>query len=185
MNYEKNRCLVEFDECGRIANIVVPDGDWDRNEAHGMVYFTRKVSTLLQATEILRSIPSIPAMTFYVVETPDGNLGRDIFGFYTEAPLKHSGIYLETDTNKTTPVETLSLTAFGDNVGNQGTVAFVKFTGEYAKLVLLMECGHCGYKSPVETEAGELERQCYACGTVNIIRRDNIAVVTPSDFVPI
>lgn len=97
-------------------------------------------------------------------------------GFYTKAPIKTSGLTLEIPTPVADRVEAVSLTAFGDLLESQTTVARLKEAGEYAALVLLMECGHCGYKSPVETQAGEIERQCYCCGAMNSSERWSINV---------
>jgi hypothetical protein len=128
---------------------------------------------------------SVPQNTYYIVDTPDGSLGRDIFGFYTEAPIKNSGISLETTGTATTHVESLSLTAFGDAMKSQGSVASLKSMEQYASFVLQMECGHCGYKSPVETKEGRFERQCYACGAVNETQRGQIKVMTQAGLVEI
>jgi transposase-like protein len=70
-------------------------------------------------------------------------------------------------------------------IWSQSMVALLKSTGQYASFVLQMECGHCGYKSPVETKGGSFERQRYACGTVNKTQRGKINVMTQSGFVAI
>jgi uncharacterized membrane protein YhaH (DUF805 family) len=172
------RDKVAFDDKGKFVKATVPCVPWNKQFSGGSTYFSCNAPTLFQATEILRGISSIPPNTYYVVDTPDGSVGRDLNGFYTEVQIKSNGIRLETGVNKTTPVEALSLTAFGNVMNNQNNVAFLKSTGQYASLVLQMECGHCGYKSPVETKEGGFERQCYACGTVNKTRRGQIQVYT-------
>ena len=80
----------------------------------------RKAVTRVLPAEILKGIGSIEPMTYYVVETPDGNLGHDI-----------------------------------------------------------------GYESPVETDAGELIRECYCCGAENRGIRGGINVFTPGGMVEI
>jgi len=65
----------------------------------------------------------------------------------------------------------------------QTAVAQLKSAGQYAAFVLLLECGHCGYKSPVETKAGDFERQCYACGAINKSHRGTINVFLGSKMV--
>jgi hypothetical protein len=120
-----------------------------------------------------------------VADTPDGSLGRDIFGFFTEAPLKTTALDLGPSAQPAAPVGAVSLTAFGDAMKSQASVAALKSAGRYASFVLQLECGHCGYKSPVETQEGEFERQCYSCGTVNKTRRGTINVLTSSGFVEI
>jgi hypothetical protein len=65
------------------------------------------------------------------------------------------------------------------------TVAYLKHSGEYAKLVLLMKCGRCGYESPIETQAGRIERECYCCGTKNKGERGNINVFVQGKIVEI
>ena len=82
-------------------------------------------------------------------------------------------------------VEPKSLTGFGDMIKNQTGTAVIKKSGQYAKLILMMKCGHCGYESPIETEAGEIERQCYYCGTINKTHRGAINVHTPYGMVGI
>jgi uncharacterized membrane protein YhaH (DUF805 family) len=158
---------------------------WQEQKSNGTVYFSCKAETLYRATEILRDIPPIARNIYYVVDTPDGSLGRDIFGFYTEKPLKSSGIAVVKPNDKVATVDALSLTAFGDAMKNQSSVAMLKSTGQYANFVLQMECGHCGYKSPVETVEGQFDRQCYSCGTINHTTRGKIIVGTQRGLVEI
>jgi hypothetical protein len=174
---------IQLNTDGSIASLN--NVNWHEQKSNGYTYHSCKAQTLYRATEILRSLSFVPQNTYYVVDTPDGSLGRDIFGFYTEALIKSSGISLETNSQKTTPVETRSLTAFGDAIKSQGSVASLKSMGQYASFILQMECGHCGYKSPVETKEGSFERECYACGAVNKIQRGKINVSTQSGFVAI
>jgi hypothetical protein len=162
---------------------------WREQRSNGATYRSYQAPTLYWATEILRHIPTVPQNTYYVVDTPDGSLGRDIFGFYTEAPIKTSGIRLESDPGTTAQVSALSLTAFGDTIGDamksQASVAALKAAGQYASFVLQLECGDCLYKSPVETEEGFFKRQCYACGAPNEVQRGQILVMTHSGQVAI
>jgi hypothetical protein len=158
---------------------------WEEKRSGQNRYCTQRGRSLWHATEILKAVGSIPGQTYYAVETPDGTLGRDTFGFYTEAPIKTNGLRLETSAPAPGPVDSVSLTAFGDAMMSQTAVAQLKSAGEYAVFVLLLECGHCGYKSPVETKAGDIERQCYACGAVNRTHRGTINVFVGSKMVQI
>jgi len=168
---------VEFDESGRVKKVTFPQqGIWPARHSGQSTYMTRSVGTLLEATEALMKAGNIPALHYYIVETPDGNLCRDMNDFYTEAPLKTKGLHLATQAAASGPVEFEGLTEFGDMMANQSSVAALKQQGQYARLVLMMECGRCGYKSPVETEAGEMERQCYCCGAINTGTRGNVKV---------
>ncbi|MDR1747031.1 MAG: DUF805 domain-containing protein [Tannerella sp.] len=167
------------DKIKAIKAAVVPFVKWNTQYSGSATYHSCNAQTLLRATEILRDINSISQNVYYVVDTPDGSLGRDRFGFFTEAPIKSNGICLEPDSDKAATVDALSLTAFGDAVKSQSSVAILKSQGQYASFMLEMECGHCGYKSPVETKEGDFERQCYSCGTVNRTRRGKITVMTP------
>ncbi len=176
---------IEFDANGKVTRINMQSGRWEEKRSGQSRYFTQRGRSLLHATEILKAVSSIPGETYYVVETPDGALGRDMFGFYTEAPTKTSRLTLETSAPVRDQVESVSLTAFGDAMKSQTSVAQLKSAGQYATFVLLLECGHCGYKSPVETEAGDFERQCYACGAINKSHRATINVFVGSKMVQI
>ncbi len=148
-------------------------------------YYTQKANSLLQAFETLKKVDSIPKMTYYVVATPDGSIGRDINGLYTEAPLKTKNLIVECRSDSTQVVEFLSLKGFGDDFINQQTIAYLKVNGKYSRFILLMECGHCGYQSPIETQPGSLLRECYCCGTKNTGSRATINVFTHSGIVEI
>lgn len=178
---------VEFDENGRVKKITFFQMPlWPRYEQGQSNYMVRSVDTLLEATEVLRKLNNIGALHYYICETPDGKLCRDVNGFYTEAPLKTKELHLATQVTPSPPVESESLTVFGDDVfTTQSLVAALKQNGQYSRLILLMECGRCGYKSPVETDAGPLERECYCCGTINTGDRGNVNVVTSSGIVEI
>ena len=168
---------VEFDENGRVKKINFPQQSiWPERHSGQSTYMTRSVGTLLEATEALLKVGAIPSLHYYVAETPDGNLCRDMNDFYTEAPLKTKGLHLATQEAASGPVEFESLTEFGDMFANQSSVAALTQQGQYARLVLMMECGRCGYKSPVETQAGDMERECYCCGTMNKGSRGNVNV---------
>jgi hypothetical protein len=176
---------IEFDANGKVARLEMRGGRWEEKQSGQSRFLTQRGRSLLHATEILKAVSSIPGQTYYVVETPDGTLGRDLFGFYTEAPIKTSGLTLETTAPVPGPVESVSLTAFGEAMKSQTAVAQLKSAGQYAAFVLLLECGHCGYKSPVETKAGDFERQCYACGATNRSHRATINVFLGSGMVQI
>jgi hypothetical protein len=176
---------VEFDAEGKIAKVDLPSGSWSVEQSGQNRYFTQRASSLLHATELLEAVPSVPPLTYYVVETPDGTLCRDVFGFYTEAPIKTAGLKLATSAPSQDTVEPVSLTAYGDPMKSQASVAQLKSQGQYANFVLMMECGHCGYKSPVETQAGEIDRECYCCGATNKGFRGPITVFAGSSAVEI
>jgi hypothetical protein len=104
----------------------------------------------------------------------------------TEARIKTQGLTLDTPTPSDVTVEAASLTCYGDQpMQCQASVANLKQAGHYANFVLLMECGHCGYKSPVETQAGDMTRQCYCCGAINNASRGTITVYTDKGMVQI
>jgi len=177
--------VIEFDANGKVTRVDMRGGTWQEKRSGPGRFNTQRGRSLLHATEILKAVPSIPGLTYYVVETPDGTLGRDMFGFYTEAPIKTSGLRVETSAPVPGPVKSVSLTGFGDPMKSQIAVAQQKSAGRYAAFVLLLECGHCGYKSPVETEAGDFKRQCYACGAMNESQRGNINMYLGSKMVQI
>jgi len=111
---------ITFDDNGQVIHISVAPTPWKTRVDRSSTYHSQKARGLLQAVEILKGIGSIEPMTYYVVETPDGNLGHDI-----------------------------------------------------------------GYESPVETDAGELIRECYCCGAENRGNRGGINVFTPGGMVEI
>lgn len=170
------RCAVKYGSDGKVLSVQVPQGHWQREQKGPSTYYTQKANSLLEATELLKKVERIPGNTYYVVETPDGSLGRDMNGFYTEAPIMTENLRVECKRDDA-PAEThcLGLTDYGNMMENQRNTAITKTQG-YAKLILLMECGACGYKSPIETEAGSLDRQCYCCGTKNKASRAPVAV---------
>jgi hypothetical protein len=168
---------VQFDDDGHVRRITFPDtGSWSVEHKGQYTYYVKNAGTLLEATEFLRAVANIPGLTYYTVETPDGSLGRDMNGFYTDGPLKTSGLRLATSAPVPAPTGFEGLTDPGNAIANQSVVANLKQQGQYAKFILQMECGRCGYKSPVETEGGDLTRQCYACGAENTGMRGTINV---------
>ena len=170
------RCVVRYGSDSKVLSIETPQGQWQKEQKGPSTYYTQKASSLLEATELLKKVDRIPSVTYYVVETPDGSLGRDMNGFYTEAPIRTDNLRVECKRDNTpAEVQCLSLTDFGNTMENQRNTAITKTQG-YAKLILLMECGACGYKSPIETEAGSLVRQCYCCGTKNTASRAPVSV---------
>ena len=172
----KRQCQVKYDPDGKVLGIEVPQGQWQREQKGTATYYIQKAGSLLEATELLKKVNRIPGVTYYVVETPDGSLGRDINGFYTEAPIKTENLCVECRRDSApSEVQSLSLTDFGNMIENQRNTAITKTQG-YAKLILLMKCGACGYESPIETEAGSMVRQCYCCGTKNKASRASITV---------
>jgi hypothetical protein len=176
---------VEFDADGKVSEIDVPVGEWTVDQRGQNRYCTQSGNSLLHATELLMAVGSVPELTYYTVETADGALSRDTFGFYTEGPIKTSGLTLVSSAPVPDTVESLSLTAYGDAMKSQLSVAQLQRQGQYANFILLMECGRCGYKSPVETQAGAMERECYCCGATNKTSRGTINVYAGSSPVKI
>ncbi len=126
-------------------------------------------------------------MTYYLVDTPDGTLGRDIIGFFTESPIKTRGLQTRYRRygKSGESTEAQSLMIFGDMMKVHSTVATQKACGQYAELILMMKCGQCGYESPVETKEGDMERECYFCGTNNKTHRGGVNVFTMNGVVRI
>ena len=141
-------------------------------------YYSQNAGSLYAASEILKNLGSIPPHTYYLVDTPDGTLGRDSYDFFTESPVKTQNLKIENPRRETGSVQPKSLMSYGNMSKNQWGVAYQKMSGQYAKLVLIMKCGKCGYESPVETEAGDIERECYYCGIKNKTHRARISVYT-------
>lgn len=179
-----SRCKVTFSSDGKVSSIEVPQGQWQKEQKGPSTYYLQKGDSLLEAAELLKKIGSIPGNTYYVVETPDGNLCRDMNALYTEAPLKARNLRIGVRRENATEVQCLSLTDFGDMMANQRNTAITKTQG-YAKLILLMECGACGYKSPVETEPGAMRRECYCCGATNITSRGPVTVYLGTSMIEI
>jgi YD repeat-containing protein len=175
---------VQYDANGKVVAVRVPDARWTREQKGGSTYCTQRANSLLEAAELLKKVGSIPGRTYYVVETPDGNLCRDTNAFYTEAPLKTRNLRVGLRRDNADEVQCLSLTDFGDMMANQRNTAITKTQG-YAKLILLMECGACGYKSPVETEPGAMLRECYCCGATNKTSRGAVTVFLGTSMVQI
>ena len=176
---------VQFDQDGKVTNINLPKRDWTIKRSGQSTYYSQPANSLLHAAEILKKTSSIPGLTYYVVDTPNGSLGMDTLDFYTEAPIKTENLNLEIRSNKGEPVTALGLTGFGNMFKSQTTVATLKKQGQYSRLILLMKCGHCGYESPVETQAGAFARECYCCGTKNNCTRGAVNVIMGSSMVEI
>jgi hypothetical protein len=181
----ETKCKVQFDANGKVLNIEIPQNRWALKRTGQNTYYTQKADSLLQAAEILKKIASIPQLAYYMVDTPDGSLGRDTHGYYTEAPIKTASLIVEFRSPKTDTVASPSLKGFGDMGANHSSVAYLKKSGHYARVVLLMKCGNCGYESPVETEQGSLVRECYCCGVENKGDRAGITVILGSNVVVI
>lgn len=164
---------------------IVQKGKWELNSRGDNRFFEQKAKNLYQATEILKSVSTIPGLTYYVVDTPDGTLGRDMNGFYTEAAIKTKDIVVNSKQINLEAVERSSLMGFGNMMQNHTAVAQLTATGQYAKVVLLMKCGNCGYESPVETQAGLFSRECYHCGVTNKCHRGAINIFLGSKMVEI
>jgi ribosomal protein S27AE len=174
---------VEFDVNGKVTRIDIPQRPWTTSKRGDATFHTLRAASLLHASEALKKLSGIPGLTYFVVETPDGNLGRDLFGFYTEAPVKTSGIKTGSPNGVGATVEFARLSDSGQSLQQQRTIANLANIGKYARLVLMMECGRCGYESPVETESGSLVRQCYCCGATNTGIRGSIAVMCAPNVV--
>ena len=169
---------IQYDN-GKMISVDVNQISWSLQTNGGSNYYSHKADSLFVAGEILKKLSSIPSQTYYLVDTPDGTLGRDINGFFTEAPIKSTNLKIDNPCGKTGSVQAQSLMGFGNMMNNQNSVALQQMNGQYAKLILMMKCGQCGYESPVETVSGDMERQCYSCGTNNKTFRGIISVYTP------
>ncbi|MDR1688761.1 MAG: hypothetical protein LBS21_09165 [Clostridiales bacterium] len=181
---ENGKCV----RCGKtIAEIItadLPAFNWTMSGNANARYYSAKAPSLCFAGEILSQLTNVPPMTYYMVDTPDGTLGRDIVGFFTEAPIKTKGLSTKYRTyGLTGAVSAESLMGYGDFVKMHSIAAATKMNGQYTKLVMMMKCGHCGYESPVETQAGDMERECYFCGTNNKTTRGGVSVFTAKGLV--
>jgi hypothetical protein len=174
---------ITFDKAGKVSMVDVPQGRWTTTTKGDATFHAQRGPTLLYAAETLKKLGDIPGLTYYVVETLDGSLGRDVFGFYTETPIKAFGLAPGSTVGVDTSVEMGRLSASGDQMKQASTIANIRSVGKYACLVLMMECGRCGYESPVETEPGPLSRQCYCCGASNTGSRGSITVMVAPDHV--
>ncbi|MDR2921535.1 MAG: hypothetical protein LBV72_19485 [Tannerella sp.] len=170
-----------------IVRTDLADAQWSMSGDSQSKYYSKRVNSLVEACEILKQLSSISPMTYYLVDTPDGTLGRDIVGFFTESPLKTKGIRTKYSCygKSGVSVEAQSLKDYGDMLKTQSTVATLKASGQYGVLVLMMKCGQCGYESPIETNAGDMERECYFCGTNNKSHRGEVNVFTMQGMVKI
>jgi len=184
-NPKEARCNVTFDTNGQVVNIEIPHGHWTVKQKGQNKYYTQKANSLLEASEILKKTDNIPQLNYYVVDTPNGSLCRDINGYYTEASIKTKNLIVESRSEKSETVDFSSLMGFGDMQANQKIVAHLKKTGQYSNLVLLMKCGNCGYQSPIETQPGTLIRECYCCGVENKGHRGTITMFIGSGKVEI
>ena len=180
-----NPSTVQNDDGGKVVSMNVNPDLWLFQQNGGAKYYSQNADNLLLATEILKQLTSIPPQTYYMVDTPDGTLGRDINGFFTEAPINTANLKIDNPCGITESVQAQSLMGYGNMIDNQKSVALLKKTGQYAKLVLMMKCGQCGYESPIEATVGDLERQCYSCGTNNKTHRGSIKVFTANGEVEI
>ena len=176
---------VQYDADEKASIVEVKQGSWSFQTKGGSNYYSQNADSLLDAAEILKQIISIPPQTYYMVDTSDGTLGRDINGFFTEASIKTANLSIDNPGGVSESVQAQSLMGFGNMVNNQNSVAQQKNYGQYAKLILMMKCGRCSYESPIETVAGEMERQCYQCGTINQTRRGAISVYTAQGTVEV
>ncbi len=176
--FKDGKCVRCDKTISAIVAADLADSKWSLSSSGPNKYYSTKLNSLLEANEALKRLEAIPALTYYLADTPDGTLGRDIEGYFTEAPVKTKGLYTKNRAygKAGEAVESESLKGFGDIFKVQQMVAHQKVSGQYAKLVLMMKCGHCGYESPVETEAGDLERECYFCGTNNKAHRGSVNV---------
>jgi hypothetical protein len=177
---EEGKCLL----CKKTIEAIVKDditpSQWSMSGDPQSKYYTKKADSLIIASEILKELSAVPPMSYYLVDTPNGTLGRDIVGFFTESQVKTRGIQSNYRCygKSLESVEAKSLINYGDMVKTQSSVAALKAHGQYAKLILMMKCGHCGYESPIETEEGNMERECYFCGTNNKTQRGAVTVFT-------
>ena len=176
---------VKYDDNGKMVSVDVIQGTWSLQTNGDSKYNSQKADSLLVASEILKQLTSIPPQTYYLVDTPDGTLGRDINGFFTESSIKTTNLKIDNPCEQTESIQSQSLMGFGNMMNNQNSVALLKTSGQYAKLILMMKCGKCDYESPIETIAGNMERQCYCCGTNNKTNRGTINVYTANGIIEV
>jgi uncharacterized membrane protein YhaH (DUF805 family) len=182
----KKETQEDTEDAKETDNVLIKcPSSWSLQTSGGSKYYSQNASSLYAASESLKELDSIPPQTYYLVDTPDGTLGRDINGFFTEAAIKTNNLRVENPCGETGFVQPQSLTMFGDMTQNQNAVALLKKHGQYAKLILMMKCGKCGYESPIETDEGNMERQCYSCGILNKTHRGGIRIYTGTGIVDI
>ena len=75
--------------------------------------------------------------------------------------------------------------SFDDLMKGAQMVIEIRQRGSYANLIHLMQCGHCGYESPIETEPEDMTRQCYCCGATNTGGRGSVNIIAGMDFVSV
>lgn len=177
---------VSFAPDGTVAEISVSEAEWAKRKKGSATYYSLKANSLFEATEVLKRVNRIAPMTYYIVETPDGNLGRDAMSFYTEAPLKTAALALPVSESSPQSVAWENLKcSFDDLMKGAQMVIEIRQRGSYANLIHLMQCGHCGYESPIETEPEGMTRQCYCCGATNTGGRGSVNIIAGMDFVSV
>ena len=72
----------------KLNTLILQHGTWSFQRNGDSVYYSYKADSLFVASEILKKLIFILPQTYYTVDTQDGTLGRDINGFFTEAPIK-------------------------------------------------------------------------------------------------
>lgn len=154
---------------------------------HRLVIYRQEVKTLMHASVLLSRIEYIPPGTWYLAQTPDGVIGRDINGFFVNPFIRTGSLHLACGRQKMSrPVyEEDGFSCCANKEDKFRLTALLKEFGYDECLTLLMKCGRCGYESPVHTRAGSFKRECYCCGAKNNVRRDPIKVETGSTTVEI
>jgi hypothetical protein len=91
----KSSVKINFGETGKLTKLEVPEGRWTLKQSGPNKYYSQNARSLLRASEMLKKIISVPAQTYYTVQTPDGSVCRDKVGFFSTAPIKSENIVLE------------------------------------------------------------------------------------------
>jgi len=78
-----------------VPSTTARPGAWRRNTNGGSVYYSQNADSLYAAGEMLKVLTAIPPQTYYMVDTPEGTLGRGVNGFFTEEPGNTSNPMIE------------------------------------------------------------------------------------------
>ena len=172
---------MKFDATGKVQSIDVPKiFSWIMDNHGQTKYYSTKINELIIRHRDFTFDKKYSSNDILCSRHTRWNFGRDINGFYTEKPIKAKDLKIDAGRRKSEPVEFLSLKGFGNEQANLVSVANIRSQGQYARLVLFMKCGHCGYESPIETEPGTIQAECYCCGVKNYGTRGDVMIMLRS-----